>query len=305
MKRFIVVVLFLFLSLTIYGKEVSKIIASVNNLIITSKDLADYCKVIAYRSSSKEIEISPDDKDFKNEVLERLIEDKVILDEAKKENIEVPVLWVEDKFNKTVSSYPSREEFERTMVEEGVNITFLKGRIKEQYLMQNIIDKNVRSQINVSPHEVSRFYYDHLSEFAMPMRFIFWTAKSEDKKALHDIIKKIKEVGGEKISELYPDTLVRMESALAELKEEIAKTMEGMKEGDSLIQQVDNSLHLIYLEKIIPERTAALEESKEKIYAFLWDKKFKERFTEWVKELKQKAVIKIYPENTKEDNGEK
>jgi hypothetical protein len=109
MHRHSLMALCVFVSFTLYAEEVSKIIAKVNNQVITSKDLNDFYKILAYRLLSDETDISLDDENFKKEVLDKLIEDKLILDQAKKEKLEVPAAWVEAKLNEMVAASPSRK----------------------------------------------------------------------------------------------------------------------------------------------------------------------------------------------------
>ena len=71
-------------------EEVSKVIARVNDEVITSKDLDAYLKVIQYQNSSLE-KTSPlwqSRKEMKERVIWSLIEDKLILLKAKQEKIE-------------------------------------------------------------------------------------------------------------------------------------------------------------------------------------------------------------------------
>jgi len=68
----------LFFSFNVYSQEVSKIIVKVNNQVITSRDLDEYCKVLAYRFSNGNEDISADDQEFRGKALERLIEDTLV-----------------------------------------------------------------------------------------------------------------------------------------------------------------------------------------------------------------------------------
>jgi hypothetical protein len=296
MKKSIVILAVLFLSFSVYSEEVGKVIAKVNKEVITAKDLEEYYKMLNYRLSGENGKPFSDGKLAKNEALDRLIEDKLILDEAKKENFEVPSYLIDNQINKIISAYPSRDEFENSLIERGLNITILKERVKGQFLMRQVMDKYVNYYISVSPQEVSQYYKEHQNELVSPQKYIIWIAKSEDKNLLVKITQVIKENGISEAEKEFGNVLVKMEAALTELKEGVFQTIQGLKEGDHVVKRIDNLNYFIYLEKIVPPRTLTLEEARDEIFPLIYNKRFKERFQEWIKELKEKAVITIYPQ---------
>jgi hypothetical protein len=273
---------------------VSKIIAKVNNQAITSKDLNDFCKMLSYRLPNEEANnISLDDENFKKEALDKLIEDKLILDQAKKEKIEVPPDWVEAKFGEIVAAYPSREQFEASLIEKGLNITILKSRIKEQYLVRQVIDKYVRAYIRISPQEINRFYEAQPEKFVSSPMYSLRIARSKNKNDLIELGKIIKEKGIAEAEKNFQGSLNTLESSKEELKEEIAQAIEGIKEGDFIIKKIGDIDYLVYLDKTIPPKNLSFAEARKKIHSFLWMNKFKERYQEWVKSLREKATIII------------
>lgn len=291
----ILCLLFAFLTFT-YAEEVTKIIAKVNNQVITSKDLDDYCKILAYQLSEEMTDVSSDDKEFKKKALLRLIEDRLILSEAKKEKIDIPRSWIDDRFNRIIFSYPSREEFEQSLVEKGLTITLLKEKIKEQYLMREIIEKKVKSFVNISPQEISRYYADNIDKMYSFPEYVFYIAKAEDESTLIEMSQLIQKEGILKAEQIYEDSLSKVKSRQEELREEIFKILKDLKEKEYQIAKIDKEYYLVYLEKRFEPRLLSLEEVKEQIYSYLWQMKFQKRFNEWVEELREKAVIKIYYE---------
>jgi uncharacterized protein YbgA (DUF1722 family) len=268
----------------------------VNNEIITSKDLDDYCNVLTYRLNDETGNFSSDKAQFRKEALDKLIADKLILDRAKKEKLEVPSSWIEDKLKEIISSHSSREEFENSLIERGLTTSLLKERIKEQYIVHQVIEKYVRSGVRVFPQEISQYYNDHPGDFISTPKYILWIVKSEDKNFLGKIAKTIKEKGIVDTEKEYGNILMRIESSLDELKEEFSAIVKGMKENDSSIKKIDDLDYLVYLDKITPSRTLSLEEAKEIIYSLIWRRKIQEKFLAWIQELKEQATIVIYPQ---------
>jgi len=278
------------------AEEITKIIAKVNNEVITSRDLSDYCLALAYQDYSGLDESSCRNPELQLQILGRLIEDRLILAKARDEQFQIPRYLIEKQFNKMVAAYPSREEFEESLVQRGLNVTRVKERIKEQYLMQLVIEKYVKSFVSVSPQEVSDYYEQNLDEFYSPIIYIFYMAKSEDQEILKEISGVIIEEGILGAKEKYNDILFRVESNKAELKEEISRMIEKLEVGGHIIGKSDGTFYLIYLKEVIESELIALEDVKERIYEHLKEVKFKKRFKEWINEVKSNSVIKIYYE---------
>ena len=90
--------------------------------------------------------------------------------------------------------------------------------------------------------------------------------------------------------------LINIESNKNELRVEISEMLESLDSGKYRIKKIDDKFYLLLLEEKIFPQLLSLGEAKEGIYAYLWDVKFKEKFSLWVDELKKDAVIKSYYE---------
>ena len=292
MKRFLILVLFLFLffNIDIFPKTSIKIIARVNDLVITSKDLDDFIKVLSLYLQDE----YKDEEDLKKNALERLIEDKLILDAAKKENFQIPNYLIEARLQEIMSRFKSREEFENSLIEKGLTITKLKERIKEQYLIRFALDKYVNSYIDVSPSEVFKFYNERSNLFVLPPTYKLWIASSKDKNKLVKLANLIKKNVIFYAEKEYEELLTDLEVSKENLRPEIYEIISEMQEGDIKIKKIDDLDYLIYLEKVLEPKKISLEDAKQKILNLIRQDKFKKRYKEWLEELKRNALIKIY-----------
>lgn len=269
-------------------EKVSKIIANINGEIITSTDIDDYCNFLAYKDP--QIKLTPE---FRKEILHKLIEDKLVVFEGKKEEMPVPPAWVEGRVQEYIKSYPSPEAFEDSLVTRGLNMTLLRERLKDQYLRQKMVDKHVRSKIIVSPNEVTDFYQNNSAEFTFPEKYVLWTATSGDEQVLKSLSLEVEREGiGNVDRDKYG--LSSAEVPREKLKDSIKEFIAGISVGQSRVGRIDNKCYFIHLEKIIPASRAPLEEVKDDIYQRIMRAKFEALFNEWVLSLKEKAVIKIY-----------
>ncbi len=293
MKRLILTIICLFFISTGYCEEIFKIVAKVNDEAITAKDLDDYYKIIRYRQPEQFASFGSDEAGAKKEALGKLIEDRLILEEAKKQNLNIPSTMIDEQFNKVVSSYPSREDFENSLIERGLNVTQLKERIRGQFLMQQAIGYSVGSYINVTPQEISDYYKEHKKEIVAGLKYVIWIIQTKDKNILSATAKTLKEKGIQEASK-HSMHLVRLETELKDLKEEIAAMVKELKEGEHSVKKIGDEYYFVYLEKTLPPRELSLEEAHDNIYNIIWNKKFRLRFENWVAKLKENAVIKIY-----------
>lgn len=279
-----------------HAQDITRIVVTVNDQVITNRDLDDYCKVLEVSLVDERGKVSCQNEEYKRVALSRLIEDKLILDEAKREEIRIPHSWIKDKLNSMISVYPSREDFEKYLLKRDLTVTRVKGKIKEQYYMRTVIDRYVKSFIGVSPQEISSYYLANKEKFYSSAKYIFYIAKSKQKDDLEKIAYLIDKKGIVEVQESYRSILSKIESTDSELREEISKILKGLAVGGYKIEKSSSVYYLIYLEELFPPRQLTLGEAKEQVYSYLWTEEFRKRFSEWVEELKKKAVIKVYYE---------
>ncbi|MEI8349989.1 MAG: SurA N-terminal domain-containing protein [Candidatus Omnitrophota bacterium] len=293
LRSFILFAALLTFGFSLYAEEVDRIIAKVNGQVVTRKDLDDYTKVLAYRFPEQADAVALGKVD-KKEALQRLVEDTLVLDRAKKENIEVPSYAIDGQVGKIMASYPSASEFENSLIERGLTVTLLKERIKGQYLMRRVIEKYVNLYVNVSPQEVSDYYEAHKDQMVSEPRYLIWIAKADKKELIDAIAQTVKTKGIEEAHAVHEKLLVKLEAVPSELKEGIAVSIRNLKEGEQTVQAFGNLYYFMYLEKMIPASQLSLADAKEKIFETIYNKKFQKRFQEWIAELKEKAFVVIY-----------
>jgi hypothetical protein len=275
------------------AEEVTRIIAKVNNQIITSKDLDDYCRSMVYRSGSSLQDVSCQDPRVRQQVLDRLIQDRLILDEAQKDNIEVPVEWVDENLEKVISSFPTRKDFEDSLSKKGLTITGIRGKLKDQYRIQYIIEREIKSVISISPQEISLYYKNNPGKCYSAPKYLFYIAESESYSSLREISDLIAQEGIEAAHQKYAGELNRVEADKYELLEEISGFLSQMSEQECNIKDIGDKFYLLYLKDAVPACLLELDQVKERIYSYLLQEKYNARLKDWVEGLKKKAVIQI------------
>ena len=101
---------------------------------------------------------------LKLNVLDELINNEILLERAKKLNLEASDGEVEDKFTELKSPY-TEEEFQRQMKERGVSVDDLKRDLRRQLSIQKLLNREVVAKISITDQDVTEFYNANRSQF--------------------------------------------------------------------------------------------------------------------------------------------
>lgn len=151
-----------------HGETVDRIVAKVGDEIILESELAQQVATLEVQMQ----EVTPDSgklSTLRRDVLEQMIENKILLAEAKKESLEVKRAELNDAVDRAIgearSRFSSPEDFEKRLKEEGLDETKLRKQyedeLRDRLLVQKLIDKNIKPKVEVSPKEVEEFYKTH------------------------------------------------------------------------------------------------------------------------------------------------
>ena len=144
-KNSFVFILFLFFSL-LFSQISDRIVAKVGNEIILESDI------------NKIIEINKNLK--KEEILNTIIEDKILLIKAKFDEITIDVEAINNLLTKRNLDYPEKEE-------DFIKRDKKKKKIEENYLKSKLIEKNINNKITITDVEIKNFYNLYKNEFPL------------------------------------------------------------------------------------------------------------------------------------------
>lgn len=281
----------------IYCFAQEKIIAIVNNDVITQKDLADFENFMRVQLDSKYTGAQLEEKihSLKADLLNRLIEDRLILFEANKNDIKVDENKIAARLNEIRKHYASNLEFQETLKSQGMVEADLEARIREQMLMYNIIENKVKGKIVISPFEAADFYQKNSKEFMAAKTWELVALAIDELDLASKIYAKLK--NGQKFGEAASENSLSINTLAVtqgQLKEDIENIIAGLKPGElSEPVKIENKYYIFTLIKYAPERLRSLSESLADIYDFLYSVKLKENMVNWLNELKKQAYIKI------------
>lgn len=275
-----------------------KIAAIVNNEVITQKDLNDFLNFTSMQLSReyKGKELAEKINSIKMDLLSRLIEDRIILQEARKEKIGFDENRIKAKINEIKKNYPSDAAFQADLMKQGVTQADIENRIREQFLMYQIIEQKVRSKISVKPDEVTKFYENNEKEFTPGEEREIEAFAFENEDLAQSFAYNLKSgKSSDELAARYPFTVNRFGARQGEdLKKEIegAVFKLGINEVSEVVR-VDDKYYVFRLINITLPKKHSLGEAQYKIQSFIFEKKMQEELAKWIDELKKKSYIKI------------
>jgi len=101
---------------------------------------------------------------LKLNVLDELINNEILLERAKKLNLEASDGEVEDKFTEMKSPY-TEEEFQRQLKERGLSVDDLKKGLKRQLSTEKLMNREVVAKISITDQDVTDFYAANRAQF--------------------------------------------------------------------------------------------------------------------------------------------
>ena len=101
---------------------------------------------------------------LKLNVIDELINNEILLERAKKLNLEASDGEVEDKFTEFKSPY-TEEEFQKKLKDTNLTVNDLKGDIRRQLSVQKLLNREVVAKISITDQDVSDFYQKNRSQF--------------------------------------------------------------------------------------------------------------------------------------------
>lgn len=284
------------------------IVAIVDKEVITLKELKDYIHsyyVQLTAEGKSDMEIRDIMIDLQTNGINKLIEDKLILNQANKIGIEINEKLIDDRLKAIKERYPSEKVFLDALVAHGGTITDLRNKILTQFKIKFTIDHEVKSKIFVNPKEVTEYYEKNIDKFRKKERthvdsiFISFAKAGQDKalarQKASDALKLLQEGRDFKeVAQQYSETpslgTLERGTIIPAIEDQVFSLSKG---ETSPLVEVEAGIYIFKVNgKTLPS-IAPLKDVKETVYELVYQEKFRKRFFEWLDKLKKRAFIEI------------
>ena len=288
-----------------------RIVAVVNNDAITMNELLE--KIAVYRMENRQPG-GPTDEQLKQESLNRLIDDRLQLQEADREKIAVEDAELNEEFLDRIRKYgvSSEDEFDKLVRAQGVTLESIKRRLRDGLKVSKLIRRKVTLRISVTEDEVSQYLEANRAKLETSLsyhaRHILITPDPptdpgwEAARIKAEMLRAQLSDGGDFIE------LARQHSRDASAKD--GGDLGTLKRGE-LSQDVEAAIlalrpgemskpfrsalgyHVFRLESKEGLEGEGLARIRQQIRDILFREKFETRQEAWLKEIKQRAIIEV------------
>jgi peptidyl-prolyl cis-trans isomerase SurA len=298
-----VVILSLVFSATAPAAEmtVNKIAAVVNGEMITLHALRENTLAELTRQS-----IPPEDpraSAISRSVLESMINDILLRQEAARYKISVPDSEVEDELRRIMqANNMTPETFEAGLVKQGAALAELRERVRNSLLRNRMVSLMIARKVRVTKEEVAAFYHSHQKQF------------SGQKYADFSVIVFPPSAHAQKIYALIRSGALTFDAAARQysidpsgknggyvgrilwqdLPENVRQAFTALSGGGLTPPLTASGITALFLLKEIGEgEPQTLDQASARIEAFLRQQRLEERFKEYTQQLRGKAVVDI------------
>jgi peptidyl-prolyl cis-trans isomerase SurA len=316
-KFFLLFGVFFFLYGPISSSEavVDRVVAVVNQEIITLSEVEKWINPLKEEIVTEDrLEKQERTKALCRQVLEKLIEEKLIDQEVKKSGIKIPSKDVEAVLEDIKRRNAATEEdLEKALAVEGLTLETYKKQIEKTLQRQKLIHWSVKVETKVGEKELKEFYHENIGRYRTnetyrPSHVLFVIPKEARPEEIREIRKKCQKVL-EKIKEgadfgemalLYSEDAssknrgdlgyVRKGELLAAFEREALRLKVGEVSG---IVRTQFGFHIIKLLDRKGQDPLPFEEVKEKVQADYLESEMEKAFKQYISTLKEKSVIEI------------
>ncbi len=291
---------------TVYASSLNQVAAVVNGHMISLYDIQ-----VAALPELRKANIDPKKPANKAKVdtvyaavLQEMILETLVVAEAERQQITASPEEIEAELTRMMQqSRLSKDQFEKRLKSEGLTPDSLREKLRKNIVRQKLMVMMVGRKIVVAPEEVRAYYDTHIDEFksksSLRLALLVYpesldaTRYAKEIKAgklkFADVARKVsigpnKENGGE-LGVVPTD----------KLNPQLVKLLESLNEGEStpLINLQGQSAQFNVIQKTKGGVLMTFEEARPAIENIVREPRLQARFEDYIKQLRQKAVIDI------------
>ena len=274
-----------------------RIVAIVNKDTVTQSEADAFLNLIIMQLSQRYQgkELAERIEDEKKELIGKMIEERIILQEANRKKLEARADIVKKRLEEARKSYGSDAEFEESLRSRGLTQRDLEKRMGEQMMIRGLIEQEVRSKIVISPDEVTEYYEKHKDDFLQPEMHSIESLYFEDENIREKLLEDLK-TGADFKQLAERDKVAYAKDALSmsQLKPEIREAIFSLKVNEvSGAVRSNKGIYVFKLLEILPQELKGLADVGDRIYNYIFEQKLSVKLAEWIEELKSKAHIVV------------
>jgi peptidyl-prolyl cis-trans isomerase SurA len=287
------------------AEVVDRIVAEVNNDIITMSELQNMAKTIEAQAGIKPK--GPDEKKMQRDMLEALIDRKLAKAEAKRRGIAVSDKEIDAAMAqfKQRNNIPDDETFAKGLAQAGLSVKEFKQQLADQMTQERLLVVVVGTKVSVSDTEVRRLYDQrfkaggtqvHIVTLRMPFPPGATEAQKEEiKHKAETILAGVKR--GESLAEAAGKFSLKTSDvgfvSQGDLDPRLADYLSNLKPKDVAPILTQEGIQLMQVMGRRSGEARPFEEAAPEIRRILQQQEMEKYFADWVKTLREKAHIRV------------
>ncbi len=288
------------------AETLNKVVAVVNGEIISMYDLQAASAPAFLRQGVNRANPTNQaavDQVYRN-VLDGMIADILITQEAERLKIDAPAEEVENEVRTMIQrSQMSASAFEQQLKTQGMTMAMVRDRIRKNILQHRLTTMMITRKIVVTQDDIRKYYDEHKAQFAsdrsVELGMLVFPPEADANALLAQI-----HSGGATFEDVTAKWSVGPNAANGgsigtlswkELAPEWKNALEGLDKGgvSNLFSLPDGRQVALKVLEITPGRTMTIEEATPEIENRLREPKLAQRSQEYIKQLRDKAVVDI------------
>jgi len=250
--------------------------------------------------------------DALNDNLEQLIVRQLIIHDFKTAGYNLPESILDEAVQERIRSrYGDRVTLAKTLQAEGMTIEKFKEQIRDQIIVQALREKNISSEIIISPHKIETYYQAHHDgykvEDQVKLRMIVLNKAPESavppaKQLAEEILAKIAEGASfADMAKVYSQGSQRKEGGdwgwveKSVLRKELAEVAFALKPGEhSGVIETPEACYVMLVEETRVAHNKPLAEVRDQIEKNLLLEERNRLEKQWVERLKKKTFYRYF-----------
>ncbi len=293
------------LSYSVSAEVIDKIVAIVDNDIITLVELNK--ETSAYKNKIETGAYSDNEKlkmiqEVNTKVLNALIDNSLTNQEAVKYRLSVSDKAVDNAVeNMMASRSMSLEQLEKALDNDGLTLTEYRKNIKKQILRTKLVNHAVKSKVVILESDIEIYYNNHKEKYSGHKKYYLRNILINKEDKIQEIRSQLDDKkdfkGLAKQYSIAPNAkdggdlgLFDIQNFPDNIKTEIVKLKKGQFTD---IITTPQGFQIFYIEDIVLKGGKTYDQARDEIYKILYNAQAEKKFKTWLESLKQNAHIEI------------
>lgn len=292
---------------------VDAVVATVGKEVILRSDIIQEMAPLMQDAQASASQTDPE-KVFR-QVLDQAVERELLYREAQLSGMQVPDKAIEERAEKIIKRYDSRDAFMQMLEKAGQTMPDFRERLRKELMALSMSmnkHKEIEKEMSISESEVSQYYQDHKEEFSRPERvqtrriFLDATAEPQVRKAAKARLEALREE-------------IQLGADFGELAKKHSKGPEAesggligwVKKGD-LVEPLESAAFSLETGGVSPvldtefgvcilkaeakeaAGMASFEEARSEIEPKLRAQSADERYKKWMTDLRKRSQVRLF-----------